>query len=99
MAHMASLGKVVAASGICDRWPDRVFRFSVDASGRELSIRVSGGGDPEGRPRAGAPRLRGEPRPTPRGDTAPEREAGRHPLFPPLMRPPVRLARPRPPAC
>ena len=43
MAHMASLGQVVAASGTCDRWPDRTFRFTVDAAGRELIIRITDG--------------------------------------------------------
>ena len=46
MAHMASLGKIVAASGICDRWPDRTFLFTVDAAGRELNIRIADGHRP-----------------------------------------------------
>ena len=43
MAHMTSPGQVIAASGICDGWPDRTFRFTVDAVGRELSIRIADG--------------------------------------------------------
>ena len=46
MAHMASPGKIVAASGICDGWPDRTFLFTVDAAGRELNIRIADGHRP-----------------------------------------------------
>jgi hypothetical protein len=38
MAHATSLGKTVAASGICERWPDRIFRFTISADGSTLTI-------------------------------------------------------------
>jgi hypothetical protein len=38
MAHATSLGKTVAASGVCERWPDRTFRFTISADGGRLTI-------------------------------------------------------------
>jgi hypothetical protein len=38
MAHATSLGKTVAGSGICERWPDNTFRFTISADGRVLTI-------------------------------------------------------------
>jgi hypothetical protein len=43
MAHAASLGKTVAASGICVAWPDRTFRFTIAAAGDTLTIRTGKG--------------------------------------------------------
>jgi hypothetical protein len=37
-AHAKSLGKAVAASGICERWPDRTFRFTIGTAGGVLTI-------------------------------------------------------------
>src|SRR5262249_2284257 len=33
MAHAVSLGRIVAASGVCAPWPDRTFRFTVTRAG------------------------------------------------------------------
>jgi hypothetical protein len=33
MAHAASLGKIVAASGLCAAWPRSTFRFAIGATG------------------------------------------------------------------
>jgi hypothetical protein len=33
MAHAAALGKIVAASGLCAAWPERIFRFTIGATG------------------------------------------------------------------
>jgi len=38
MAHAASLGRVVAASGMCLAWPDQTFRFTIAAPGDTLTI-------------------------------------------------------------
>jgi len=38
MAHATSLGKVVAAGGLCVAWPDMTFRFAVSASGGVLTV-------------------------------------------------------------
>src|SRR5439155_24933255 len=38
MAHATSLGKTVAASGICEPWPDRTFRFTIGTAGGVLTI-------------------------------------------------------------
>jgi hypothetical protein len=37
-AHATSLGKIVAASGICADWPDRVFQFTIGSRGDVLTI-------------------------------------------------------------
>jgi len=37
-AHATSLGKTVAASGICTQWPERLFRFMISADGQTLMI-------------------------------------------------------------
>ena len=41
-AHATSLGKTVAASGICAQWPERVFRFTIGSRGDVLSITAAG---------------------------------------------------------
>ena len=38
MAHAASLGKVVAASAVCEPWPERTFRFTINTAGGVLTI-------------------------------------------------------------
>ncbi len=43
MAHAASLGRAVAASGICVAWPDQTFRFTIAAPGDTLTISASMG--------------------------------------------------------
>jgi len=43
MAHAASLGRVVAASGICVAWPDQTFRFTISAAGDTLTISAGKG--------------------------------------------------------
>jgi hypothetical protein len=43
MAHAASLGKAVAASGICLAWPDWTFRFTIAAAGDTLTISAGKG--------------------------------------------------------
>ncbi len=42
MAHATSLGKTVAASGICGQWPERAFRFTIGAGGDVLTITATG---------------------------------------------------------
>jgi hypothetical protein len=37
-AHATSLGKTLAASGICRQWPGRAFRFTINAGGDVLTI-------------------------------------------------------------
>jgi hypothetical protein len=41
-AHATSLGKTVAASGICAQWPEHVFRFTIGSGGDVLSITAAG---------------------------------------------------------
>lgn len=55
MAHATSLGKTVAASGICAQWPERAFRFTVRADGAVLTITAA----------AGHPRRQAPPAPGP----------------------------------
>lgn len=50
MAHAASLGRAVAATGICATWPERTFRFTIGATG-VLSITTA---DRRARPRPAA---------------------------------------------
>ena len=38
MAHATSLGKRVADTGICERWPDTTFRFTISADGAVLTV-------------------------------------------------------------
>jgi hypothetical protein len=38
MAHVTSLGRAVAASGMCAAWPQCVFRFTITAAGDTLTI-------------------------------------------------------------
>jgi hypothetical protein len=62
MAHSASLGKTVAASGICERWPERTFRFTIGAGGDVLTITTAADhqtrpGGPTARPREQAHRV------------------------------------------
>jgi hypothetical protein len=40
MAHATSLGRIVAASGICAAWPERRFRFTIGATGA-LSVAIA----------------------------------------------------------
>ncbi len=40
MAHATSLGRTVAASGICAAWPERTFRFTIGATGA-LTITIA----------------------------------------------------------
>ncbi len=40
MAHATSLGRTVAASGICAAWPKRTFRFTIGATGA-LTITIA----------------------------------------------------------
>jgi len=40
MAHATSLGRTVAASGICATWPGRTFRFTIGATGA-LTITIA----------------------------------------------------------
>jgi hypothetical protein len=42
MAHPTSLGKTVAASGICGQWPERAFRFTIGPGGDALTITATG---------------------------------------------------------
>jgi hypothetical protein len=37
-AHATSLGKTIAASGICEQWPERAFRFTIGPGGDVLTI-------------------------------------------------------------
>jgi len=39
-AHATSLGKTVAASGICRTWPGHAFRFTISATGDMLTFSV-----------------------------------------------------------
>jgi hypothetical protein len=50
MAHAASLGRAVAASGICLAWPDQTFRFTIASAGDTLTISAGKGhpGQPAG---------------------------------------------------
>jgi hypothetical protein len=38
MAHASSLGKIIAASGLCEAWPGSTFRFAVSAAGDVLAV-------------------------------------------------------------
>jgi hypothetical protein len=40
-AHATSLGKEIAASGICMPWPQSTFRFMIDAAGSVLTITMA----------------------------------------------------------
>jgi hypothetical protein len=44
MAHATSLGRVIAASGICANLPAATFRFVVSAAGDTLTVSVATGG-------------------------------------------------------
>jgi len=60
-AHATSLGKTVAASGICRPWPGRAFRFTISAAGDTLTITATADHRrPEGSP---APGPGSQPRP------------------------------------
>jgi hypothetical protein len=58
MAHATSLGKTVAASGICEPWPDHTFRFTIGTAGDVLTITTV----KHARTRTGGPAAR-SPRP------------------------------------
>jgi hypothetical protein len=60
-AHATSLGKMVAASGICQQWPGRAFRFTISVGGDVLTITATADHHrPEGHPVPGPGR---QPRP------------------------------------
>lgn len=59
MAHAASLGRAVAASGMCAAWPDRTFRFTVSTSGVLTVTTADHGGRPR---RASLPERSAAPR-------------------------------------
>jgi hypothetical protein len=42
MAHATSLGKVIAASGVCVPWPESTFRFTIATAGNVLTISAVG---------------------------------------------------------
>lgn len=42
MAHMRSLGEVVASSGVCSRWPDNAFRFTMSSDASRLTVTRAG---------------------------------------------------------
>jgi hypothetical protein len=42
MAHATSLGRTVAASGICAQWPRDTFRLIINAAGDALTITTAG---------------------------------------------------------
>jgi hypothetical protein len=44
-AHATSLGKEIAASGICKPWPQSTFRFMIDAAGSVLTVTMAQKGD------------------------------------------------------
>ena len=43
MAHATSLGRTVAASGLCTPWPETTFRFTIPANGDILTINADEG--------------------------------------------------------
>jgi hypothetical protein len=43
MAHATSLGKTMAASGLCAAWPESTFRFTIATSGDILTISAADG--------------------------------------------------------
>jgi hypothetical protein len=43
MAHARSLGRRVAASGLCLPWPESTFRFTIATGGDTLTISMAGG--------------------------------------------------------
>ena len=84
-AHATSLGRTIAASGICEQWPERAFRFTIVPRGDVLTITaitdhhrrvarpVPGSGD---QPRPARPLETRQPVPRPEptgGDSAPGR--------------------------
>lgn len=38
MAHVTSLARIVASSGICELWPERIIHFAIGSVGDELTI-------------------------------------------------------------
>lgn len=38
MAHLTSLARLVASSGMCDQWPDKTFTFTVSSDGLRLRV-------------------------------------------------------------
>jgi hypothetical protein len=80
MAHATSLGKTVAASGICRKWPERVFRFTIGTGGDALTITATR--DHHRREARPAPRSGGQSgpaRPQDRRQPVPQAEpTGRH---------------------
>jgi hypothetical protein len=47
------MGKQIAASGICKQWPQRTFRFMIDAAGGVLTITMAPDGPPPAPPGSG----------------------------------------------
>ena len=43
-AHAVSLGRAITASGICSRWTDRTFRFTINSVGSVITITSTGSG-------------------------------------------------------
>ena len=64
MAHATSLGKTVAASALCGQWPERVFRFTIGASGDVLTIATAE--EHRRREASPAPQSGGQPAPAQR---------------------------------
>ena len=50
MAHATSLGNTIADSGICQRWPEFTFRFTVSTAGDVLTV-TTAAGSPADHPR------------------------------------------------
>jgi hypothetical protein len=72
MAHATSLGKTVAANGVCTPWPQSTFRFAIATSGDTLTISTAEGS--KVRRQTSLTATRQEPAP-PRNTTAPEPRA------------------------
>jgi len=56
MAHATSLGRTIAASGVCAAWPETTFRFTIDSAGDMLTISAAGGRVQPASPSAGPAR-------------------------------------------
>ncbi len=62
MAHATSLGRAVAASGMCAAWPGSVFRFTIAAAGDVLTITTVQDGSGPSAGTAAVPPGRARPR-------------------------------------
>ena len=57
-AHVTSLGRQIAASGICQQWPQRTFRFMIGTDGGVLTITLAQKDhDPEIHPQDNSPEI------------------------------------------